>query len=131
MKRVLLKLSGEALAGDKKTGFDEPTVVKVAKQVKELAEVLIDIHGQHEHQSLMKVTEHRKFLDSYAGLTETVARFTLRYSLLVEKRKLLASLAASDKEKNQKIDLLSFAVKEIEEAKLKITMVGEHNGTEV
>ena len=30
MKRVLLKLSGEALAGEKKTGFDEPTVMKVA-----------------------------------------------------------------------------------------------------
>ncbi len=36
MKRVLLKLSGEALAGDKKTGFDEATVMKVAKQVKSL-----------------------------------------------------------------------------------------------
>lgn len=36
MKRVLLKLSGEALAGDKKTGFDEKTVVGVAKQVKEV-----------------------------------------------------------------------------------------------
>ncbi len=36
MKRVLLKLSGEALAGDKKTGFDEPTVMKVALQVKTL-----------------------------------------------------------------------------------------------
>ena len=34
MKRVLLKLSGEALAGEKKTGFDEPTVIEVAKQVK-------------------------------------------------------------------------------------------------
>ena len=34
MKRVLLKLSGEALAGDKKTGFDEATCVGVAKQVK-------------------------------------------------------------------------------------------------
>ncbi|WP_347475630.1 UMP kinase [Clostridium sp. SY8519] len=33
MKRVLLKLSGEALAGDKKTGFDEPTVTEVAGQV--------------------------------------------------------------------------------------------------
>lgn len=33
MKRVLLKLSGEALAGDLKTGFDEKTVVKVAKQI--------------------------------------------------------------------------------------------------
>ncbi len=38
MKRVLLKLSGEALAGDKKTGFDEPTVTKVAKQVKQLTD---------------------------------------------------------------------------------------------
>lgn len=38
MKRVLLKLSGEALAGEKKTGFDEATVIRVAKQVK----VLVD-----------------------------------------------------------------------------------------
>lgn len=38
MKRVLLKLSGEALAGDKKTGFDEDTVVAIAKQVKELVD---------------------------------------------------------------------------------------------
>lgn len=38
MKRVLLKLSGEALAGDKKTGFDEATVLGIAAQVKELVE---------------------------------------------------------------------------------------------
>ena len=43
MKRVLLKLSGEALAGDKKTGFDEPTVVKVAKQVKALSDQGMEI----------------------------------------------------------------------------------------
>ncbi|MCD8014370.1 MAG: UMP kinase [Lachnospiraceae bacterium] len=43
MKRVLLKLSGEALAGDKKTGFDEPTVTKVALQVKTLAEQGMEI----------------------------------------------------------------------------------------
>ncbi|WP_026504613.1 UMP kinase [Butyrivibrio sp. NC3005] len=36
--RILLKLSGEALAGDKKTGFDEPTVRKVALQVKQLVD---------------------------------------------------------------------------------------------
>ena len=36
--RVLLKLSGEALAGEKKTGFDEATCVKVAKQVKQLVD---------------------------------------------------------------------------------------------
>lgn len=38
MKRVLLKLSGEALAGEKKTGFDEPTVMQVAQQVKTLVD---------------------------------------------------------------------------------------------
>ena len=38
MKRVLLKLSGEALAGEKKTGFDEATVLGIAAQVKELVE---------------------------------------------------------------------------------------------
>lgn len=43
MKRVLLKLSGEALAGEKKTGFDEPTVTLVANQVKDLAAVGTEI----------------------------------------------------------------------------------------
>ena len=38
MNRVLLKLSGEALAGDKKTGFDEDTCVAVAKQVKTIVD---------------------------------------------------------------------------------------------
>ena len=38
LKRVLLKLSGEALAGEKKTGFDEETVLKVAEQVKKIVD---------------------------------------------------------------------------------------------
>ncbi len=38
MKKILLKLSGEALAGDKKTGLDEGTVMEVARQVKAIAE---------------------------------------------------------------------------------------------
>jgi len=43
MKRVLLKLSGEALAGDKKTGFDEATVAGIADQVKQLSEEGVQI----------------------------------------------------------------------------------------
>jgi len=43
MQRILLKLSGEALAGEKKTGFDEPTVRKVALQVKELVDKGIQV----------------------------------------------------------------------------------------
>lgn len=43
MKRVLLKLSGEALAGPKKTGFDEPTVLGVAEQVKKLVDSGLEV----------------------------------------------------------------------------------------
>ena len=43
MKRVLLKLSGEALAGDKKTGFDEATCIGVAEQVRQLVDEGIQV----------------------------------------------------------------------------------------
>lgn len=43
MKRVLLKLSGEALAGDKKTGFDDETILSVASQVKQLVDDNINV----------------------------------------------------------------------------------------
>lgn len=80
---------------------------------------LVDIHGQHEHQSLMKVTEHRRFLDSFAGITDRVFAFTKLYADLVSKRKQLDELNANDANRAQKIELLSFAIKEISEAKLK------------
>lgn len=80
---------------------------------------LVDIHGQHEHQSLMRVSEHRKFLDSYAGLDEEVEKFTRLYSSLVKKRKTLEDLIFDDRTRAQKIDILQFAIKEISDAKLK------------
>ncbi len=43
MKRVLLKLSGEALAGDNKTGFDDEVILKVAAQVKQIVEQGVNV----------------------------------------------------------------------------------------
>ena len=80
---------------------------------------LVDIHGQHEHQSLMKVSEHRKYLDARAGITTDVDAFTKKYAELGQKRKLRAQYNLSDGERMRKLDLMSFAVKEISEAKLK------------
>ena len=48
MKRVLLKLSGEALAGEKKTGFDEATCIGVAKQVKQLVDEGMEVTSGEE-----------------------------------------------------------------------------------
>lgn len=51
-KRILLKLSGEALAGPNKTGFDEATCIGVAKQVKQLVmQVLRLVSSQAEETS--------------------------------------------------------------------------------
>ncbi len=80
---------------------------------------LVDIHGQHEHQSLMKVSEHRKFLDARAGITAEVEAFTAKYAELVQKRKTLAQYNMSDSERLRKLDMMTFAVQEITEAKLK------------
>lgn len=80
---------------------------------------LVDIHGQHEHQSLMKVTEHRKYLDARAGILNEVETFTKKYSELVSKRKELEKYSMSDSERLRNLDMMTFAVKEITEAKLK------------
>ncbi len=88
----------------------------------ELAEFtasLIDIHGQHEHQSLMRIAEHRRFLDSYAGIDSEVVEFSGLYAKLVEKRQILAEIDISDNKRAEKIDLLTFAIEEIEKADLK------------
>lgn len=80
---------------------------------------LVDIHGQHEHQSLMKVLEHRKYLDARAGISGDVELFTKKYAELVSKRKELEKYSMSDSERLRNLDMMTFAVKEISEAKLK------------
>lgn len=85
----------------------------------EFSSFLIDIHGQHEHQSLMKVSEHRKFLDARAGIVSEVENFTSLYSELVATRKNIAALFSNEKERAEKLELFSYALNEINEAKLK------------
>jgi DNA repair protein RecN (Recombination protein N) len=80
---------------------------------------LVDIHGQHDHQSLLRVPEHRRFLDSYAGITRQVADFTALYARLVEKRRELEQLDVNNAKRDEKIEMLSFAVSEIGDARLK------------
>ncbi len=80
---------------------------------------LVDIHGQHEHQSLMKVSEHRKFLDARAGLTARVSEFTALYAELAAKRARLDEFAGSEQERGRKLEMMRFAAAEIEEAGLK------------
>lgn len=88
-------------------------------ELAQFSSFLVDIHGQHEHQSLMKISEHRKFLDANAGITTEVEEFTKKYAELVQLRKELDLYNSSDSERLRKLDMMNFAVKEISEAKLK------------
>lgn len=83
------------------------------------ADYLVDIHGQHEQQSLMKVQDHRRYLDIHAGIVDEVAQFTSLYNELVEKRRVLESLNTNEADRKNRIEMLSFAVDEITNAKLK------------
>lgn len=88
-------------------------------ELAQFSSFLVDIHGQHEHQSLMKTTEHRKFLDARAGIQTDVENFTKKYANLVFKRKELEKFSMSDGERLRKLEMMNFAVKEISESKLK------------
>ena len=105
-------------AGGKSGAWIQGTPVPRADLAK-FSEFLIDIHGQHEHQSLMRVAEHRKFLDSYCGVVEEVSAFTKLYAALVEKRAALEALSASGAERERRVDYLKYSIQEIEDAKLK------------
>lgn len=102
-----------------KSGAWIGSVPATRSNLAEFSAFLIDIHGQHEHQSLMKVSEHRKFLDSRAGITDEVRAFTSLYTSLIEKRRILEQLNSDDGERLRKIDMYTFAVKEISDANLK------------
>lgn len=91
-----------------------------AKQVKELAEVLIDIHGQHEHQSLLHKKKHMEILDAYCGeaFQQPALEVAETYKICRELRKRLEEEAMDEEAKAKEQSLAEFELQEIEEAKL-------------
>ena len=80
---------------------------------------LIDIHGQHDHQSLFKISEHRRFLDGFAGIENDVKTFTKMYAELASLREKYSSLVEKEKDREEREEFLNFAIEEIEKAKLR------------
>src|SRR3989304_1395828 len=86
--------------------------------VKELGELLIDLHGQSEHLSLLRVPAHRGLLDRYATAEAELGAYRASYAQLLELRRELASLRAAEQDAARRMELLTFQVQEIEAAKL-------------
>lgn len=85
----------------------------------EFSSLIVDLHGQHEHESLLLVENHRKLLDRYALLEGDVALYLKDFIDLGTKKKTFEKMLSSEKEREREIELLEHAVTEIENAKLK------------
>jgi len=84
----------------------------------QLGEYLVDIHGQSEHLSLMRVNQHLELLDRFADTTELLKQYQDVYFELKAVQAELNRLRKSDLEAEQRKELLAFQVDEIEKAGL-------------
>jgi DNA repair protein RecN (Recombination protein N) len=82
--------------------------------LKALGELLIDIHSQHEHQSLLKTDTHRRLLDEYAGATDLARQVQLAAQRWRQTRQELEHLSNSGDEQRARHQLLSYQLEELE-----------------
>lgn len=90
--------------------------------LREVGEWLVNIHGQHDHQSLLKAEEHMEWLDAFGGeaIQAMKIQYQLSYDRYISLNKQLAVLEETSKQALQMRDLYLFQVEEIKEADLKI-----------
>jgi DNA repair protein RecN (Recombination protein N) len=86
--------------------------------LRRLAEGLVDFHGQHEHQSLLKTALHLNALDAFAGLQHLRSNFESLYRELFEVRSRIAAVQMDKKERLARKDYLTYVVRELESTAL-------------
>ena len=95
---------------------DQPVNLSTLSAV---GDYLVDIHGQHQHQSLLKNQFQRQFLDEYADNQKLLAELEEKYRLWQNKQKELAATEIAADERQRQIDLYQYQIKEIEAAGLR------------
>ena len=96
-----------------------------AAQMKELALLLVDIHGQNDGRQLMDETRHREYLDRFGCLDADIVAFTQAYASYRSVKKELDRLQMDEVEKERLSDSLKYQIEELERAQLK---AGEYEG---
>ena len=91
-------------------------------QLKNLAGRLLDIHGQHEHQTLLKAANHREILDSFGAETLYPIKDELKkvYTEYLAVNRELNNEGLEESARKREMELLEFEIREIENASLKI-----------
>src|SRR6185503_269399 len=88
-----------------------------ATALRDLSQRLVEIHGQHEHQTLLDPTSHLPLLDTYAGLETSVERVGASWRTLRQLRDQMDRSRMDDREKAARLELIAFQLGEIEKVK--------------
>lgn len=96
-------------------------------ELKEFMSEFIEIHGQNENQNLLENKKHLGYLDSFIGeeIKEVKGKYRESYEQYCQIKQELKNNYGDEKERQRKLDLLQYQIKEIEEAKLKEKEEGE------
>ncbi len=113
--QLLLKRAFTAAGANRQFLNGSPVTLQALKQVGEL---LVDIHGPHDHQSLLHVETQLRILDAYAGLDADREAFAAKLRTLREIEERKRSLVMDDKEFQRQLDLVAHQANEIEAARL-------------
>jgi DNA repair protein RecN (Recombination protein N) len=84
----------------------------------QIGQNLVDIHGQHDHQTLLQPMRHLEMLDAYGKLTNEKTKLSVAYKDYLSVCKQIQKLESNERERLQREDLLKFQLEEIDRAEL-------------
>jgi DNA repair protein RecN (Recombination protein N) len=113
----ILIIKREIYSSGKGRCFANSTQIPIVK-LKEISEYLLDIHGQNEHQSIVRVAKHRELLDNYAENQHIVAEIRALHKELQTLKESLEASAMDEREKARRLEYLKFAAEEVKQAAL-------------
>ncbi|MCW8900088.1 MAG: DNA repair protein RecN [Gammaproteobacteria bacterium] len=90
------------------------------QQLRELAEMLVDLHGQHEHQSLMKADIQQQLVDDYANHAELLKKVKTTFKEWNRLNTEFNKLNSAKNEQDHRLDLLRYQVNELEALNLQV-----------
>ncbi len=88
--------------------------------LRDASAVLINIHGQHENQALLKNHLHLEILDRFAEDETEKAEYAASYRECLAIKKEISAINAGEKDKQRRIEMLKYQIEEIEKAKIKV-----------
>jgi len=95
------------------------------QQLRELGEMLVDLHGQHEHQSLLQRDIQRRLLDDYANHKDLLQQVTTAYDKWLTLQEQWQRLSSANRDRDSRLELLRYQVKELESLNLQPGEAGD------